>query len=290
MSNNERRRAAHQAPRRRIALLSLGTALLVFLGACIMLYPSAASWFSAMGQGQESGRYVETVEALHPQERAAALQAAVNYNASLADGSRIVDPFAAIQDETVKTDDPYWDLLEPSGDGIMARLRIPKLDLTLPVYHGTGADILRQGAGHLQGTALPVGGTGTHAVMTGHRGLPQATLFTHLDKLQVGDTIEVDVYGRTTIYQVQNSSVVLPSETETLRPEVGRDLLTLVTCTPLGINSHRILVTAERVDATLPTANTPATVVGFPWWALVLLGVLSAGTVYVLRTRRVPAN
>lgn len=285
-----RRRAATKAPRRRVALSSVGTALLILFGACIMLYPAAASWFSAVLQAQNSAHYVQTVEALAPKERADALQAAVDYNSSLADGSRVVDPFAAIQDETVKTDDPYWKLLDPADDGIMAQLRIPSLDLSLPIYHGTGADVLLNGAGHLQGTALPVGGVGAHSVLTGHRGLPQSALFTHLDKLKVGDTIEVVVFGRTNFYKVVDSSVVLPSETETLRPEAGRDLLTLVTCTPLGVNSHRILVTAERVDLLPLDAGAPLDPVGFPWWVVGLLAVLVAGTVYVIRTRRLPTE
>ena len=290
LTHTLRRREAIRAPRRRIALSSVGTAVLIFFGACIMLYPAAASWFSAVLQQQNSSHYVQTVEALAPKERADALQSAVDYNGSLADGSRVVDPFAAIQDETVKTDDSYWSLLDPADDGIMAQLRIPSLNLSLPIYHGTGADVLLNGVGHLQGTALPVGGAGTHSVITGHRGLPQATLFTHLDKLGVGDTIEVVVFGRTSVYQVVDSAVVLPSETETLRPEAGRDLLTLVTCTPLGVNSHRILVTAERVDPLPPDAGAPVDPVGFPWWVVGLCAVAAAGTVYVFRTRRVPAD
>lgn len=253
-----------------------------------MLYPSAASWFAAVLQGQNTGRYDEGIASMSNDHRARELQAAKEYNQSLADGSRIVDPFAAIQETTVKTPDPYWDLLDPVGDGLMARITIPSLNLNLPIYHGTGRDVLLKGVGHLQGTALPVGGIGTHAVVTGHRGLPQATLFTHLDKMKVGDTIDVDSYGQKSAYVVTDVSVVLPTETESLRPENGRDLLTLVTCTPVGTNTHRILVTAERSLAGDAKTPTEVNAVGFPWWALIWISIVILGSAYVIRTRATP--
>ncbi|MEE1622102.1 class C sortase [Zafaria sp. Z1313] len=279
------RRRAHRASRRRAPAHVIATAVLVLVGTCIMLYPPAASWFSALGQGHEADRYVAAVDGMFPADREAGLGAAQSYNASLADGSRVVDPIAAIQEETVRDGDPYWGLLDPAGDGVMARLRIPSLDLSLPVYHGTGADVLMDGVGHLQGTALPVGGAGTHAVLTGHRGLPQATIFTHLDRLEAGDAIELDVYGRTLLYRVASSTVVLPTQTDPLRAQPGRDLLTLVTCTPLGVNSHRILVQAERVLPLPAEAGAPVEPAGFPWWAVVLGVVVLADAAYVARAR-----
>lgn len=282
-----RRRAPRQGTRRRAVLFPLTIAALILLGFCIMLYPMAASWFSSVLQQGQSDRYVHSIEALGPEDRLAQLHAAQDYNASLADGSRIVDPFSAIQEHTTRTDDPYWSLLDPSDDGVMARIRVPSIDLNLPIYHGTGGDVLKQGAGHLQGTALPVGGEGTHSVLTGHRGLPQATLFTHLDQLQRGDLIEIDVLGETLVYRVTTNVVVLPTDTQSLRPQAGKDLLTLVTCTPIGVNSHRILVTAERVDPAPPDAGQPVEAVGFPWWMLILGTVVVADVVYVvLATRR----
>lgn len=279
-----RRRGAHKAPRHRVAPLAWLTAVLVFFGACIMLYPSAASWYGAVLQAGESDNYSETVRELGAEGRAAALTAARDYNSSLADGSRIVDPFAAIQDTTVKDSDQYWSLLDPAGDGVMGALRIPSIQVNIPIYHGTGNDVLLRGVGHLQGTALPLGGTGTHSVLTGHRGLPQAALFNRLDELAPGDMIELDTLGQVALYKVMDSSVVLPSETETLRPLPGRDQLTLVTCTPLGINSHRILVTAERVPSANDEIGTPVDAVGFPWWALAMAGVLALDCLYLMRS------
>lgn len=274
----------------RLSMLSVVTALLILVGSGIALYPMTASWFSAVVQTQEGDRYVHTVSGLEPDVRAQALRDAEAYNASLADGTRIVDPFAAIAETTVKTDDPYWGLLSTADDGVMAQLRIPSLDLKLPIFHGTGADVLSQGIGHLQGTALPVGGRGSHAVLTGHRGLPQADLFTRLDQMRVGDTIEIDVYGQTLVYAVTRSETVIPSETESLRPVPGRDLITLVTCTPIGINSHRILVTAERVLPTPMNAGAPLDAVGFPWWTLLFAVVFIGSAVYLWRTRVLPGT
>lgn len=282
-----RRRGANRLLRRRVDAFAVIIASVLLVGASVMLYPAAATWFSAVFQGQDTERYVKMIDSTPPGKRAAELEAAKQYNTSLADGSRIVDPFAAIQNTTVKTSDPYWNLLDPMGEGIMARISVPSLDLNLPIYHGTGNDVLMKGIGHLQGTALPVGGLGTHSVMTGHRGLPQSSLFTHLDQMKVGDSIEIDSYGQTAVYVVTNASVVLPTETETLRPQAGRDLLTLVTCTPIGVNSHRILITAERSHDPADKLNAPVNAVGFPWWALVWLAVLSAAVVYVMRTRSI---
>ncbi len=262
------------------------TAGLLVVGALVMLYPSGASWFADVLQAKESGNYVSAVESLTSDSRSSALAQAEEYNASLASGERVVDPFASPDAKTVKTDDPYWSLLDPAKDGIMARVRIPSITVNLPIYHGTGVDVLRNGVGHLQGTALPVGGHGTHSVLTGHRGLPESTMFTDLDQVKPGDMIYVDVLGRTLAYRVTTNEVKLPTQTDSLRPVLGKDLITLITCTPIGVNSHRILVTAERVTPAPPAAYVVETAVGFPWWMVILGGVLLAATVYLLLARR----
>lgn len=273
------------AARKRIQLLSVFIAVMVFLGSCVAFYPSAASWFSAFEQTKQTDRYVDVTDSLASYIKEDQLREARHYNSSLADGTRIVDPFAAVQKNTLKTEDPYWDLLDPNNDGLMARLRIPAIDVKIPVYHGTAEDVLLEGAGHLEGTALPVGGQGTHAVMTGHRGLPQAAMFTDLDKVAVGDDIEIDVYGQTLVYRIIDSSVVLPTETELLRPQANRDLMSLVTCTPLGVNSHRIIVTAERVLPTPADAGQAVDSIGFPWWSLGLVLIAALCVWYVAHTR-----
>lgn len=277
--------AGRHAAKKQVQVLSLLIAFMVFLGSCVAFYPSAASWFSALEQAKHTDRYVDITDSLAPYIKEEQLREAQRYNASLADGTRIVDPFAAVQKKTQKTNDPYWQLLDPNDDGLMARLRIPNIDVKIPVYHGTAEDVLLEGAGHLEGTALPVGGQGTHAVITGHRGLPQAAMFTDLDRVTVGDDIEIDVYGQTMVYRVTDSSVVLPTETALLRPQVGRDLISLVTCTPIGVNSHRIIVTAERVLPTPADAGKSVDAIGFPWWIIGLAISAIACIWYILHTR-----
>ena len=170
----------------------------------------------------------------------------------------------------------------------MARLKVPAADIDLPIYHGTDDETLLRGLGHLEGTSLPVGGQGQRTVVTGHRGLAEARMFTDLDKVQVGDTFTFEVFGEVLTYRVFDKKVVNPEETEALRSEPGRDLATLVTCTPLGINTHRILVTGERVYPTpqrdIDAAGAAPDIPGFPWWALGLLGGVSLIGLYIWRS------
>ncbi|NYG07272.1 LPXTG-site transpeptidase (sortase) family protein [Phycicoccus badiiscoriae] len=153
------------------------------------------------------------------------------------------------------------------------------------MYHGTSDAILLKGAGHLEGTSLPVGGEGTLSVITGHRGLAEATMFTNLDRIHPGDTFVITTFGRVLSYRVFDTRVVEPSDTASLHPKAGRDLVTLITCTPLGINSHRILVTGERVMPTptsaVEAANTGPALVPFPWWLVWYLVGLTLIGVYV---------
>lgn len=260
-------------------------AALVVLGAAVALYPATASWFAERAAVTTGERYSETVAALEPADRADRLRDADEYNALLGRGV-LPDPFDASTPHTVvDPSDPYWSLLD-DGDGVMARIRIPAIDLDLPVYHGTADDVLRRGVGHLQGTAMPIGGQGRHTVLTGHRGLAEAELFTRLDELDRGDRIEIEVYGETLVYEVTESVVVLPTDVDALRPVVGRDLLTLVTCTPIGVNSHRILVTAERVFPDAPAPTAVAAEWSLPWWSIVFAIVLVAAAGFVVRAWR----
>jgi sortase A len=172
----------------------------------------------------------------------------------------------------------------------MARIRIPAIDVDLPVFHGTADATLARGIGHLYGSALPVGGPGTHAVLTGHNGFVQATLFDDIDQLTDGDTIVVSVAGEDLYYEVDQTLTVLPDEADALRQEPGHDYLTLVTCTPTGVNTHRLLVRAERVEA--PSEEQTRSIIaddtasaGFPWWALAIAGV-GALTFVAIKPRR----
>jgi len=180
----------------------------------------------------------------------------------------------------------YLDQLRLGTSDTMARLRIPTIGASLPVFHGTSDEMLERGVGHLQGSALPVGGAGTNSVLTGHSGIPQSRLFTDLHDLVVGDVVTVEVVGETLTYQVDRIATVLPTETDLLQPVPGADLLTLVTCTPIGVNTHRLLVQAHRVDeADLPAAVIVAGAAGagFPWWGLVWSGALTWGLWFAVR-------
>jgi sortase A len=143
----------------------------------------------------------------------------------------------------------YNSLLDVSGTGIMAYIEIPRINVVLPVYHGTNEDVLQTAVGHLEGTSLPVGGAGTHCVLSGHRGLPSARLFTDLDKLTSGDTFVLNVLDEVLTYEVDQIRIVLPSDLSELVIEDGKDYCTLVTCTPYGINTHRLLVRGKRIES-----------------------------------------
>lgn len=184
----------------------------------------------------------------------------------------------------------YFDTLRLEGTDAMSRVRIPRIDVDLPIFHGTGEETLSRGIGHLYGSSLPVGGAGTHSVLTGHNGFVQATLFDDIDQLVSGDIIVVTTLGEDLYYEVDQTTTVLPDDTEALRQVPGEDYLTLVTCTPTGVNTHRLLVRAERIDApaeasgaaTIADTTDPA---GFPWWALLVIGV-PALTFVILTPRR----
>ncbi|MGO1401629.1 MAG: class C sortase [Flaviflexus sp.] len=182
----------------------------------------------------------------------------------------------------------YEGLLNLTGAGLMGRLQYEELAIDLPIYHGTADQTLQRGVGHLKGTSLPVGGAGTRSVLTAHRGLPEATLFNDLDQAQTGDTFSVVVLNEVITYQVVDVQVIDPDQTEAIIADPDRDLITLVTCTPLGINSHRILVTGERITPTpvedVKVANESHQLPGFPWWAVILcVTVIALGT-YIWRS------
>lgn len=269
--------------------------LIAVVGAGILAYPMAASWFSAVKHDTEVDGYTRTIESIPSAEAEALLEAAREYNADLPSGP-LRDPYAlgadGQQTAVGQGSDAYFDALDLPGSDAMARIRIPAVGVDLPVFHGTDEDTLARGIGHLYGTALPVGGAGTHSVLTGHNGFVQATLFDDIDQLENGDTIIVSVLGEDLFYEVDQKTTVLPDESEALRPVAGRDHLTLITCTPTGVNTHRLLVRAERVDA--PTAAEAESIIaddtesaGFPWWALLVVGVPAAAFVAVRPARRV---
>lgn len=215
--------------------------ILIFLvGLSVMLYPTVSDYINQKNQSRAVASYSEEVENLSDVDYQAYFDAADDYNRRLAE-----TPDAFYRPEEVSG---YTDTLDVSGTGIMGYITISKIGVELPVYHGTSDGVLQVAAGHLEGSSLPVGGAGTHAVISAHRGLPSAKLFTNLDELEVGDTFTITVLDRVLTYEVDQISIVLPTETDLLQPVEGKDYVTLMTCTPYGINTHRLLVRGKRIE------------------------------------------
>ncbi|MDQ1173069.1 sortase A [Microbacterium testaceum] len=274
-------------------MVSLLLAVGALAGVALLMYPTVAAWFAQYAQSQIIDGYSDQIRDLGADTLADRLEAARQYNTRLVDGGAEIAanerlPLANSPDQSSE----YADQLRSDEAGLMARLKIPSIDVDLPVYHGTSEQVLYEGVGHLEGTALPVGGDTTHSVLTAHRGLATAELFTHLDRVANDDTFTIEVFGEVLVYRVVETRVVEPQDTESLAPVVGRDLVTLVTCTPLGVNSHRILVTGERVIPTpqseLDGAGGHPEIPTFPWWIFVLAGSVLAAGLYVWWAGRPP--
>lgn len=219
--------------------------VLLFLGgAGLVLYPVVSSWYMGRHQGQVIADYDAEAAKLSQAQMEEELEKARRYNESLLGNVVLTDPFNAEGLEEQNTE--YEDLLNIGGDGVMGSVEIPGQNIYLPIYHGTDSVSLEKGAGHLQNSSLPVGGKGTHAVISGHTALPTAELFTDLDQVEKGDVFYIHILKETLAYRVYDIETVLPEQVESLGIVQGRDLVTLVTCTPYGINSHRLLIHAER--------------------------------------------
>ena len=216
--------------------------LLVFLiGLSLLLYPTFADWWNSMHQSRAVASYVEEVAHIDTNQYEALWNEAWDYNASL-----IGRPNHFVLSDEQKAE--YDSILDIGGLGIMGYIEIPIIGVTLPIYHGTDDAVLQIAVGHLEWTSLPVGGESSHCVVSGHRGLPSARLFTDLDRLVVGDTFMFRVLDEILTYEVDQILIVEPHETDELLIQEGKDLCTLVTCTPYGINSHRLLVRGHRVE------------------------------------------
>lgn len=220
----------------------------IFLaGLSLLLYPFVANQWNNHRQKQLISSYEQSVsdkDAAHEIDYDAELQKAKAYNEALLP-SILPDSFAVA--EASEEDKTYMDALNIAGDEVMGIVEIPKINIKLPIYHTTDEEVLKQAAGHLEGSSLPVGGESTHAVISAHRGLPSASLFTDLDQLKKGDHFLIHVLNETLCYEVDKISVVKPEETSSLAVEEGQDLVTLLTCTPYGVNTERLLVRGHRV-------------------------------------------
>ncbi len=216
--------------------------LLVFLiGLSLLLYPTASDWWNSFHQSHAIASYAEAVAEMDDVSYEQAWAQAQAYNETLRSNNRRYQP---TEEET----EQYENLLNISGNGIMGYIEIPAIGVSLPIYHGTEDTVLQIAIGHIEGSSLPVGGPGTHCVVSGHRGLPSAKLFTDLDKLTEGDTFMLRVLDEVLTYEVDQIHIVEPHEVSLLEIEEGRDLCTLVTCTPYGVNSHRLLVRGHRIE------------------------------------------
>lgn len=216
--------------------------LLVFLiGLSLLLYPTFADWWNSMHQSRAVASYVEEVAHIDTNQYEALWNEAWDYNASLVGRT---NHFMLPDEQKAE----YESILDIGGLGIMGYIEIPIIGVTLPIYHGTDDAVLQIAVGHLEWTSLPVGGESSHCVVSGHRGLPSARLFTDLDRLVVGDTFMFRVLDEILTYEVDQILIVEPHETDELLIQEGKDLCTLVTCTPYGINSHRLLVRGHRVE------------------------------------------
>lgn len=270
---------------RRPSKRAVTTAVLVvvfLVGLSLLLYPSVSDWWNSMHQTRAIVGYAEAVAGLDDEDYEAMLEEARAYNATLVNKT---DRFNLSDEEL----EEYEGLLSVDGTEVIGYVEIDKIDCYLPIYHGTSSAVLQVGVGHLEGSSLPVGGESTHAVISGHRGLPSAELFTNLDQLEVGDTFTITVLDETLTYEVDQIRIVEPTDFSELAIVEGEDLCTLMTCTPYGINTHRLLVRGHRVenassvrvsaDAMQVEPTLVAPIVAIPLLVLLLAGVL-------VRTRR----
>ncbi|OZG64506.1 sortase [Bifidobacterium hapali] len=281
--SDERRRL-----KRSLILMRVFTVLLLVAAVCVAGFPLALQYRSSLELARTSQQSAAHVEGWPYPQAENALKAAHAYNAKLATSGQpilgeAIDPFSSQgggshakgEDSAASKDKEYQSLLD-AGNGVMGTIRVPTVSIELPIYHGTSEEALASGAGHLYGTSLPVGGASTHAVITGHRGLVEALMFTRLDEVKTGDFMYVEVMGETIGYQVDRISVILPDDTSQLKIVQGEDRLTLMTCTPYGVNTHRLLVSGHRVKIPVP-APEPADVHDGRTDALLLGGGLLLG-------------
>lgn len=263
--------------------------ILVIAGLTMLIYPSAAQWMSQYNYERTLNNYSNAIakDEVTPDEKEQ-LAAAKVYNGALISGAQLLPNHRipsgsgklSAAGGTIESGGRSWtydQILSADSTGLIGKIQIPKIDVDLPIYHGTSDATLLKGAGHLEGTSLPIGGKSTRTVITAHRGLASAELFTRLNEVKKGDTFTLQVFGKTLMYRVINTRVIDPKDTAAIKAVKGKDLATLITCTPLGINTQRILVTGERVWPTPKNAAKKLNLPKFPWFfvayclALILL-------------------
>lgn len=254
--------------------------IIFLIGLLLVLYPTVSNFLNNREQKKVIREYSNIVNNMDKEEKETIYNEAVDYNKKIYENGMIdySNPDAV---------EGYNDILDVSGTGIMGYISIPKINVELPIYHGTSDGVLQVAVGHLEGSSLPVGGENTHCVLSGHRGLPSADLFTHLDRLNVHDIFTISVLDKTLVYEIDQIKVVAPGDTQYLQIEDGKDYCTLLTCTPYGINTHRLLVRGVRVadsddknniyvyaDAYKIDTKTVTVLMAVPLTLLLLLGMV----------------
>ena len=251
---DNRENAMRSKKKRKITIKDIIRLFVLLVAFAVLLYPTFSSYLNEKNGTKVVSDYDKKVVAMNNAEKEQMLADAKAYNQEMLGNIDLIDPFSQ-KEQAV--DERYESLLNVDGSGMMGYLRIPKIKLELPIYHGTSESVLQAGVGHFQGTSLPVGGESTHTVLTGHRGLPTKTLFTNLDKMKKGDVFYIKVLGETFAYEVDQILTVLPEDTEALSIVSGQDYATLVTCTPFAINTHRLLVRGHRIPYEEANAKEP---------------------------------
>lgn len=213
-----------------------------FIGLSVLFYPAISSYWNSKTQSKAIVDYEKMLSAYKPEDYTEIYEAADAYNRAL---SELATPFIQYKE----LEQQYWATLDIDGTGMMGYITVPKISQELPVYHGTSDAVLSIAAGHFQGTSLPVGGENTHSVVSAHRGLPTAVLFTYLDRMEIGDTFFFSILDRTITYEVDQIRIVEPDDMSLITLEEGKDYCTLLTCTPYGINTQRLLVRGHQIDA-----------------------------------------
>lgn len=224
-------------------IITLILLIIFFVGMIVLLYPAISQYWNSKVQSKVVYDYQKMMEALSEEDFTEPLTVAYDYNAKLSQFGYPMQEYKKLTN--------YQDCLNAGGNGVMGYVSIDKIGVDLPIYHGTSNTVLNKACGHLEGTSLPVGGNSTHCVLSAHRGLPSAKLFTDLDKMQIGDEFTITTLGNVLTYQVDQVKVVKPSQVTDLQIEEGKDYVTLLTCTPYGVNSHRLLVRGHRIETVL---------------------------------------
>lgn len=239
MEAEEEKTGKKKKKKKRFSISTLILVLILIAGLGVLLYPTVSDWWNSMHATQAIANYVDAVDELSEQQKKDMLKAAKEYNDSLPNGVNF--------NLTPEQIEEYKSILDITGTGIMGYIQIPSIGVNLPIYHTVEETILQIAVGHIPGSSLPIGGKRTHAVLSGHRGLPSAKLFSDLDELKEGDIFTVTVLDRVVTYQADQIRIVLPEETDELAIVDGKDYCTLSTCTPYGINTHRILLRGHRI-------------------------------------------